>query len=415
MMSISSALPISAMSRLAWRNLWRNHRRTLIMLLAISVGVWAMIFMTALMRGMVDQMIEDGIDSLPGYVQIHDPSYRDDPSIENSLPQPDADFIEALQNPEVTGWTSRIRVPAMISSERDSRGVTLLGVDPDGEIALGFDPASIVEGRFLESTDDKGLVIGRKLLERLETDLGKRVAVMSQDPENDIADRGFRIVGVYKGKLAALEESNIYAGRSTVQSMLNIAGEVSEIAIEGLDYRDVSALLQLVKSTAPAHAEALPWTELDSYLGMMLGVMDGFVLVWVIVIFLALSFGLVNTLMMAVFERVREIGLMQALGMKPADILYQVLLESLMLLALGLLLGNLLAIISILPIREGIDLSMVAEGMEMMGVSSVLVPALKLKDLVMANTVVIILGILTSLLPAWRASQYRPVEAIAKT
>jgi ABC-type lipoprotein release transport system permease subunit len=118
--------------------------------------------------------------------------------------------------------------------------------------------------------------------------------------------------------------------------------------------------------------------------------------------------------MMAIFERVREIGLMQALGMKPVSILYQVLLESLMLLVLGLLLGNLLAVASIVPIRDGIDLSVVAEGIEMMGAASTLYPALKARDLIMANSVVLVLGILTSLLPAWRASRYRPVEAIAR-
>jgi len=106
---------------------------------------------------------------------------------------------------------------------------------------------------------------------------------------------------------------------------------------------------------------------------------------------------------------------MQALGMKPSAIRFQVLVESVMLLVLGLLAGNLLAVASILPIQDGIDLSAVAEGMEMMGVSSVLYPALKLQDIVLANVVVIFLGILTSLLPAWRASQYSPVEAIAKT
>jgi ABC-type lipoprotein release transport system permease subunit len=194
-----------------------------------------------------------------------------------------------------------------------------------------------------------------------------------------------------------------------------MGGAVSEIAVTGGDFRDVGALHAHVRAAAGEGAEVLPWTELDTYLGLMLGVMDGFVLVWIIVIFLALSFGLVNTLMMAVFERIREIGLMQALGMRPAAILYQVLLESLMLLALGLLLGNLLAVATILPLRGGIDLSMVAEGFEMMGVSSTLYPALTPKDLVMANAVVIVLGILTSLLPAWRASRYRPVEAIAKT
>jgi len=414
-MGTTKHLPVAAMTRLAWRNLWRNHRRTLIMLMAIAVGVWAMIFMTALLRGMVDQMVVDGINSLPGYVQIHDSRYLDDPSIENSLHPPNADLIDALDSPEVAGWSSRVRVPAMISSERNARGVTLLGVDPAGELALGFDASSIVEGRFIESLDDQGLVVGRKMLERLETSLGKRVVVMSQDPENNVADRGFRIVGVYQSKLEGAEELFIYAGRTTVQSMLIMGDLVSEIGIRGYDYRNVDALMDLVKTAAPPGSEVLPWTELNSYLAMMMQVMDGFVLVWIIVIFLALSFGLANTLMMAIFERVREIGLMQALGMKPSAILYQVLLESLMLLVLGLLTGNILAIASILPVRDGIDISAVAKGMEMMGASSVLHPALKIRDMALANTIVIVLGILTSLLPAWRASQYRPVEAITKT
>ena len=303
----------------------------------------------------------------------------------------------------------------MISSERNSRGVMLLGVEPDNEIAVGFDPASLARGRFLEGNDDQGLVVGRKMLDRLETDLGKRVVVMSQDPENNLVDRGFRIVGVFEGKLSAQEENFVYAALGTTQQLLGLGDQVSEIAVIGGDYRDVGALHDRVLQAAGAGVEVLSWTELDTYLGLMMDVMDGFVLVWVTIIFMALSFGLANTLMMAVFERVREIGLMQALGMKPASILYQVLLESLMLLVLGLLLGNLLAVISILPIRDGIDLSVVAEGIEMMGASSTLYPALKLKDLILANSIVIVLGILTSLLPAWRASRYRPVEAIAKT
>jgi len=408
-------LSLAAMGRLSWRYLWSNYRRTGIMLLAITVGVWAIIFMTALMRGMVDQMIGDGIDALPGYVQVHHPDFRDDPNIANSLAAPDAALRAALDEPPVTAWAPRVKLPAMIASERNTRGVTVLGVIPDREIALAFDPASIVAGRFLDGPQDPGLVVGRRMLDRLETDLGKRVVVMSQNPDNNIADRGFRIVGVFEGDLAGQEEQWIYAGLETVQTLLSMGDRISEIAVVGGNYRDVEALLARVRAAAPASAEVLPWTELEPYLGMMMGVMDGFVLVWIVVIFLALSFGLVNTLMMAVFERVREIGLMQALGMKPAAILYQVLLESLMLLALGLVLGNLLAVLTIWPIRDGIDLSAVAEGFEMMGASSTLYPALHGRDLVTANGVVLVLGILTGLLPAWRASQYRPVEAIAKT
>jgi ABC-type lipoprotein release transport system permease subunit len=147
----------------------------------------------------------------------------------------------------------------------------------------------------------------------------------------------------------------------------------------------------------------------------MLKSMDGFVLVWIIIVFLALSFGLVNTLIMAVFERTREIGLIQALGMRPSMILYQIMLESLLLLAIGLALGNLFAVVTILPLESGLDISAVAEGMAMMGASSVLYPTLLLDDMILANVVVIILGSLTSIFPAWRAARLNPVQAINST
>jgi ABC-type lipoprotein release transport system permease subunit len=408
----TSKLPFSAMFTLAWRNLWRNHRRTTIMLAAITVGVWAMIFMTALMRGMVDDMLLNGIRSMPGEVQIHHPEYRDDPSINNSIAAPTGELLDALKIPEVVAWTSRVRVPGVISSERDSRGIVLLGVEPASEIAVSFDSDSIIEGRFLEDSNDKGLVIGLKMAERLETRLGKRVVVMSQDPENNIADRGFRVVGIYKAKLASLEETYVYAGRDTIQKLLNMDNMVSEIAITGEDYRNVDRWYPQIKDAAGDDVDTLPWYEANAYLGSMMAMMDGFVLVWVIVIFLALSFGLVNTLVMAVFERIREIGLMQALGMRPNMILYQILIESFLLLFIGLMLGNVIAVATIIPLQSGIDISVVAEGMEMMGTSSMLYPALKVGDMVLANVIVIFLGLLTSILPAWRAASYDPIKAL---
>jgi ABC-type lipoprotein release transport system permease subunit len=409
------SIPMSAMTRLAWRNLWRNYRRTIIMLLAIMVGVWAMIFTNALLRGMVEGMIFHGISGLPGHVQVHHPLYRDDPSVENSIAQPDGEFLAALDNPVVTAWGGRIKVPAMISSERESRGITLLAVDPAREIQLGFDPKSIVAGRFLEGPDDQGLVVGARLLERLETRLGKKVVVLSQNPDNEVADRGFRIVGVFKASLPGLEESQIYAGLETVQKLLDIPGLVSEIAFLGNDHDDIDGLYQLVRSKAPVESEVLTWPELNEFLALSRTMFEAFVAIWIVLVFLALSFGLVNTFMMAVFERVREFGLMQALGMRPAAILYQVLLESLMLLAIGMLAGDFLAIVTINAMQGGIDLSASAEAMELMGTGSTLIPVLLKSDLILANVVVLILGLLTSLLPAWRASQYRPVEAIAKT
>jgi ABC-type lipoprotein release transport system permease subunit len=292
--------------------------------------------------------------------------------------------------------------------------VTLLGVDPAGEVAIDAVGNEVAEGRALEGIDDTGVIIGRTLADKLETEVGKRIVLMSQDPDNEVADRGYRVVGLFEANLAAHEEAFVFAGRATVQAMLGIDDQVSEIAIMGDDYRVVDALLASVEGAIEPANEVLPWMMLDEYLGTMMTVMDGFVLVWVIVIFLALSFGLVNTLVMAVFERVREIGLMLALGMRPSSILGQIIVESLLLLALGLVIGNTLAFASVIPLADGIDISMVAEGMEMFGASSVLYPEMESQDVIMANIVVLVLGFLASLSPAWRASRYEPVEAITK-
>ncbi|MCB1844083.1 MAG: ABC transporter permease [Halioglobus sp.] len=401
-------------SVLAWRNLWRNHRRTIVMVSAISIGVWAMIFMTAMMRGMVNEMLRDGIRALPGLVQLHQPGFLDDPGINKLLPMSDADIATAFDGAGLPEWASRLRVPAVVSSERDSRGVTLYGIDPLREHAITFVADDIVEGRFLDDADDNGVVIGKKLADVLETGLGKRIVIMSQDPGNEIADRGFRIVGIFKAKLEAYETSMVFAGRTSTQKMLGVPGRVNEVVVSGDDYHDTDALYQKVRAIAGVNVEVLPWFEVDKYLGAMMNVMNGFVLVWMIIIFLALSFGLVNTLVMAVFERVREIGLMMALGMRPSGILGQVMVESVLLLMLGLLVGNALAIATIYWLRDGIDISMVAQGMEMMGAAGILTPELLSRDLVLANVVVLVLGTIASLSPAWRASRYDPIEAITK-
>ncbi len=405
-------LPV--LSRLAWRYLWRNHRRTIVMLGAIAVGAWAMIFMTALTRGMVDQMTLDGISALPGHVQVHHPDYLDDPSINNLLPIEDDELESRFADGDFVAWSSRVKVPAVVTSERESRGVIMLGVDPVAERGLTFIDEENIDGRFLESPDDKGIVIGAKLARTLETEVGKRVVLMSQDPDNDIADRGFRVVGLFHASMPAYEDGFVFVGKRVAQKMLGIGGATTEAVFLGDDYRDVEPVYEQVIAAVDGSVDVKRWYEVDTYLGTMLEVMDGFVLIWVIVIFLALSFGLVNTLVMAVFERVREIGLMMALGMKPAAILGQIIIESMLLLIVGLAIGDLLAWASIQPIKDGLDISIVAEGMEMMGASSVLYPKLLLRDVVLANVVVLILGFLASLSPAWRASRYEPVEAITK-
>ena len=398
---------------LAWRYLWRNHRRTIIMLSAISIGTWAMIIMIAFTRGMVDDMINNTVQNFLGHVQIHNPAYRDDPSIVNRI-KPLPDNVQEYLNNHNLKWTGRIRVPAVISSERESLGVELMGVNPEREKAMSLIPNQITSGEFLPSADGNGIVIGAKLARRLDTQLGKRVVIMSQDPDNTIADRGFPIVGIYTANLESMEERFAFIGLTTAQQLLNVGDELSEIEVQGDSLRNVDGYYHDIAAMLP-NEDVAPWYAIDTYTGTMLDVMDGFIVVWIIVIFLTLSFGLVNTLVMAVFERVREIGLILALGMRPITIMQQVLLETVFLLVIGLAIGNVLVFATVIPLADGIDISVVGEGMEMFGATAKLYPAIYSKDLILANGLVIVLGILAGLLPAYRASQYDPVRALQKT
>jgi ABC-type lipoprotein release transport system permease subunit len=222
------------------------------------------------------------------------------------------------------------------------------------------------------------------------------------------------VVGIYKARLEGAEDVFVYSGLTVTQAMLGIGTDVSEIAVTAHDYRLMGEWYKAIAEVAGPGVEVLPWPQLDYFLDSLLRVQDGFSLVFMVVIFLALSFGLVNTLVMAVFERVREIGLMQALGMRPGLILAQVLVESVYLLSLGLLLGNVIAWLSIKPLESGIDISAVAQGVEMMAMGTTLYPALALQDMVMATVVVLGLGLLASVLPAWRAANLDPVRALSR-
>ncbi len=410
------SIPYLTIVVMSWRNLWRNPRRSGIMLAAICIGVWAMIFMTALMRGMVEDMLMRGIDNLPGYIQIHHPDYLDDPSVVNSMAAPNNELLALLNSVEISLWYSRIKVPAVVASERETRGILLHGIDPIKEASTLLRNFTIIEGRFLTSDMDKGVIVGKKLLDRLETDVGKRIVVMSQTPENEIAERGFRIVGVYKSDLSAQEDVNVFIASKIAQNLLNVDGLVSEVAIFGVDARDTVPLLHSIEAVIEESGtiKAESWETIQPYLNSMVGMMDGFVLVWVIVIFLAMSFGLANTLVMAIYERIREIGLMMSLGMHPSMVMMQVLVESIFLLAIGLVAGNFLALISLNALKGGIDLSSMAEGLEMAGVGTELYPALFMNDVLTANIVVSVLGVLTCIYPAWRASRFDPIKALNK-
>lgn len=215
--------------QLAWRNIWRNPRRTFVILIAVIIGVWSMILIGALMRGIAVGMVKNGIATLTGHIQIHHKGYRDDPAIENSLTGFQMQTIKkALSQSLPTGaqWTSRVRVNAIANNARHSSGVTMVGIDPQAEAKVSFVGTAISEGRYLSSKDFNGILVGKALIEKFETKIGRKLVLMSQDKNQEIASRAFRIVGVFRAEMESTEKHYVFIPQSASQKMLKLGNGI---------------------------------------------------------------------------------------------------------------------------------------------------------------------------------------------
>jgi ABC-type lipoprotein release transport system permease subunit len=404
--------------QLAWRNIWRNKRRTAIILTAVIIGVWSMIILGALMRGIAVGMINNGIATLTGHFQIHHRGYRDDPSVENSISDPS--FVENVLKDLLPGdahWTPRVRVNAVASNAHHSAGVTMVGIDPVSEAKISFIGTAVSGGRYLAPEDQNGILIGAALKNKFETKLGHKLVLMSQDMNGEIASRAFHIVGFFSAEMESTEKQFVFVLCRTIQDMLNLGEGISEISILLPGNPDHPGLKARLKAALPADQyEIYNWRELLPFQTAYLNILDGFLYIWYLVVFVAMGFGIVNTTLMAVYERMREFGLLKALGMKPRWIVREVLTESLLLLICGLVVGNIMGLMSIYGLSgSGIDLSALAAGAEYAGMTRIIYPALDIKDFLVANLVVMLLGLLVSVYPALKAARFTPVQALAHT
>lgn len=402
---------------LAWRNIWRNPRRTAVILTAVIIGVWSMVALGALMRGILEGMIHNGIDTLTGHIQIHQSDFPADPAIEHSLEDPET--LEAvLKNrlPEGSRWSQRVRLNTVVSNARHTLGATLVGVDPAEEAQLSFIGEAVTEGRYLKAEDPSAILVGRALVEQFDTKLGRKLILMAQDSQGEIASRAFRIRGIFQAEMEATEKGYLFITLRAAQKMLKLGGGVSEIAVRLPTHDEaVPVAVALGEDFRGQDVRVRSWQEVLPLLTAYLQLYDSFIVIWFVVVFVAMGFGILNTTLMAVFERMREFGVLKALGMRPRRIVGGVLLETLLLLLMGIAAGNLLGLTTCWALSfTGIDLSSMAEGAEYAGMARIIYPVVWGKDLLRANLVVLLLGMLVCLYPAVKAARMTPVSAMAQ-
>jgi ABC-type lipoprotein release transport system permease subunit len=401
--------------RLAWRNLWRSPRRTGIVVLAVAVGISGSLLSMAVNYGMVDQMVQTAIETELGHVQIHAPGWDDDPKLERMLDDEGRAAERALAaSPSLRAAAARVRGDGLVSSARESTGVRVVGVDPEREPGISLLRASLVEGEWFGDARLRA-VVGQKLAERLEVEVGDKIAVSVQDARGDLTGGGFRVAGTFRTSSSDFDRSTVLLRLGEAQQLLALGKGVTEIVAVASDDGEVDALAEAAARALGDTAEVRTWSELQPLLMYLVQTFD--MMAWYLyaAVFTAMAFGIANVLLMAVHERTREIGMLRAMGMPRRDVIALVVLESLLVTFVGLAIGVALALAGTFALRDGIDLSAFAEGLAAYGVAPRIAPVLRARDLVMPLVVAGITAGLASLWPAVRAARFLPAEALRRS
>lgn len=397
---------------LSWRSLWRNPRRTVITVLVVSVGLWSILVFAVLLRAWSDSSRDTTLRLMTGEGQIHAAGYLDDPTSAHRMAPPAGALAQVLNSPEVLAWTPRVRVSAIVQSEYKTLPITLAGVFPASERKLSDIPKDMAQGRYLNGPKDAGIVLGRNLVKRLKTRVGKRVVVMAQDANGKLAERAFQVVGIYAASQQA-EDEFAFTGIATAQTMTSIGDDISEIAFDGRSDETLPKLLSVLKAAGPK-LDVQSWKTLAPLSYAVSTFFNEFIMMWLWVMFALMAIGIVNTQLMAVFERVREFGLLQALGMRPRLVLYEVALESFLLIGVGVGIGIALAVTTVQAFPAGIDLGFLGRGAELVGAGRILYPHVNLGDFALYSAIIWVAGVIATLWPARRASRISPVEAMGR-
>ncbi|QYA26455.1 ABC transporter permease [Gramella sp. MT6] len=401
--------------QIAWRNIWRNTSRSLVVVSSIIIGIWAGIFILSFSWGMYKNNINESVYKQLSHIQIHDPDFKQEMDPRFIIPDSDSILEQLESDSRIASVSSRVIATGMITSTTTASGVTIYGINPVSEtkqIGLG---QNLIEGAYFGSGKDNEILIGQKLSKKHKLKLKSKVVLTFTDVNSEIVSAAFRVGGIYRSKNISLDEVNVYVKKEHLRNLLDLKpSETNEIAILIKDEEQLDSITNYNKTLVP-NAKIEDWRQLAPELDLIIESFNLYTYIISGLILLALTCGIVNTMLMSVLERIRELGMLMAIGLNKRKIFFMIMLETIYLTLIGCPIGLLMGWLTVTILgRTGIDMSMFSEGLASYGFSSMIYPALDQEKYMIIMTMCFITAILSAIYPAYKALQLNPSEAIRK-
>lgn len=401
--------------KIAWRNIWRSKLRSAIVILAICSGLVGGLFSSAWMNGMAQQRVLDTFSIETAHVQIHHPEFSDNFDVKKTIPSTNNTLKELIEIPSVKAATSRIKTAAMVATASKNTGVTLIGVTPktEKEVFGLYQKIDSVNGDFFETKKRNSIVISKALATELKAKLKSKIVLTFQDYNGEITGAAFKVIGIFKTTNSSWDKMHVFVKDSDLRKVLDLPNDVShEIALVLHDYNQATMISGVIQEKYPKMLSE-DWGIIQPYINFVTKYMDVMMGVFILIILGALGFGIVNTMLMVILERTKEIGMLMAIGMTKKRIFKMILFETMLLALVGAFTGEFLSMLIINYYGSvGIDLSAWAEGLEKVGYSPITYPSLEFFRYVQITILVLVTGIIASIYPAIKAMKLDPASAI---
>jgi ABC-type lipoprotein release transport system permease subunit len=395
--------------------MWRNWRRTAIALTAIVLGLILLLFLNGMIQGSDQGIYGNAVRLYGGNIQVHAPGFRQKANRMPLLPlaDPAAVVAAAQAQPQVVAANQRITTGGLVSTGAGSYGVRITAVEPSREAPYSIHAENIAAGRYLLDEDGDAVLIGQGLADELEVTVGDRVTVIGRSKQEAMRQRPMTVVGIYDLGMAEAERGVVFITVPEAQALYNLRDQVTEVAITLQQVGQEAAVIPALAAALPGY-EVDSWTTLHPEVEETLAMKGAFTTILGLIVLMIASIGVLNLMLMAVFERTREMGVLGALGMKGRQIMWLFLLEGALIGVVGALIGCTLGYGLVLALGQvGIDFGYAADMGEltaMMG--SRLYPSVSPLSVLLAGAAVTVIAALASLYPAWQASRKEPAAAL---